>query len=74
MELSRYVVNVNKRSMKLISKEPPRAQKYTIEVSYGELYDIQSALMSYWQLRNILPKDDQLYYSVFLEIKKILKP
>lgn len=45
-----------------------------IEVSYGELYDIQSALMSYWQLRNILPKDDQLYYSVFLEIKKILKP
>jgi len=60
--------------MKLISKEPPRAQKYTIEVSYGELYDIQSALMFYWQLRNILPKDDQLYYSVFLEIKKILKP
>lgn len=59
--------------MKIISREPPRDQKFTIEISYGELHDIKNAIQYDMLRTEIYPKEHPLN-SLLEEIERVLNP
>lgn len=57
--------------MKVLNKEIPADYKYTIEISHGELQDLESLVGWYFCYRNFSPDHDPRGY-LWEELRKIL--